>query len=543
MLWVILLIIVVILLSITALTVIWLCFRAITPEGENPPKWGELRPLKRLFQRRFFIFRMAAAVVLAGLMTIPISFIKDLVDERYVRGSEVISEISGLWGGVQTFAGPVISVPFTVRSAESEQIPLTEAELSIERSRGGDRVSREVIRTVESLHEALVLPEYLAIEGKVSTEMRSRGIYSTRVYTAELAVSGNFLKPDLSGLSPHITDIHWDKAVAAVGISGTRAIRDISGLEIAGQTLKFLPGSSGNDALPTGFSSQCDLSSIPDGEPVPFEFRVSVGGANSLFLTPVGTFSRFRIESEWPHPNFTGAGLPTSRDISPEGFAAVWEIPNLVRNYPQVSGMESWAERSVSDYDWDYGVRDLARGNGGYYLGEYVAGVEFFEPVFHYSLLLRSTKYAALFILMTFLALAILENFLVERSEVRLNMVQYGVIGLGLALFYLTLLAVSEHLGFGRAYLLSAAINVAMTGGYVLGALKLRKPAALTALVQGLLYALLFFILRMEDYALLAGSVLLLLATASLMFTTRNINHPQKPGPTDAPDATLDMEF
>jgi inner membrane protein len=79
-------------------------------------------------------------------------------------------------------------------------------------------------------------------------------------------------------------------------------------------------------------------------------------------------------------------------------------------------------------------------------------------------------------------------------------------------------------------------ITIVMTGGYVLGALRLRKPAALTALARGLLYALMFFIPRMEDYALLAGSVLLLIATASLMFATRNINQPQNPGYSDSPD-------
>ncbi|MDR2780726.1 MAG: cell envelope integrity protein CreD [Synergistaceae bacterium] len=519
--------------SAAALTILWLCFRATTPESETPPKWGDLRPLKKMSGRRFFLFRIAAAAVLAGLMTIPMTFIYDLVNERYDRSLQVTSEISNLWGGAQTLAGPVISVPLTVRSMESEQIPLSETELSAERSRGGDRVSREIIKIVERQETALVFPDDLVVEGEVSTELRSRAIYSTRVYTAKLDVSGKFQKPNLTGLMPNITEIHWDKAVAAVGITSAKAIRDISDFEIAGQTLKFLPGDAGNKALSSGFSSQCDLSSIPEGEFLPFEFRVSVGGADRLFLTPVGASSSFRLKSEYPHPAFTGSGLPTSHDITPEGFTAVWDIPNLVRNYPQVSDMSSWEERSVPSYGNDYDVR-YANYGGEYNLVEYVAGVEFFEPIFHYSLLSRGTKYAVLFILMTFLSLVIFENFLVKRDGVRLNIVQYCVIGLGLALFYLTLLAVSEHMSFGWAYLISAAINIAMTGGYVLGALKLRKPAAMTALAQGLLYALLFFILNMEDYALLAGSALLLIATAALMFTTRNINQPQNTSPPSA---------
>jgi inner membrane protein len=537
---IILTLIAIVMLSVTALTVLWLCFRAITPEGETPPRWGDVRPLKRLSSRGFFIFRMIAAAMLAGLMTLPMAFISDLVDERLQRSIEVISEITGLWGGVQIFSGPVISVPYTVRSIETEQIPLSEAELSAERSMGSDRVSRDVIKTVESRHTALILPEALVIEGDISTELRSRSIYSTRVYTANLSVSGKFLKPDLTGQRRNISEIHWDKAVAAVSMSSTKAIRDITGLEIAGQTLKFLPGNAGNKAFSTGFSGECDLSAIAEGESLPFKFQVSVGGAGSLFLTPVGVSNRFCLESAWPHPNFTGSGLPASHDITPKGFSAVWEIPNLVRNYPQVSDMDYWVDyyTGASGYSDGYETPPEDYDSSKYALREYVAGIEFFEPVSHYSLLSRGVKYAALFILLTFLALAIFENFLTQMSGVRLNIVQYCVIGMGLALFYLTLLAVSEHLSFGRAYLLSAAINIAMTGGYVLGALKLLKPAAFTVLAQGLLYAMLFFILRMEDYALLAGSALLLLATAALMFTTRNINQPQNRGLVDVSDGT-----
>ena len=91
--WVVLSLIAIVLLSLTALTALWLCFKAMTPEGGNPPRWGDLRPLKRLSYRRFFIFRMAAAAVLAVLMTIPMAYINDLVDERYARSSHVISEI------------------------------------------------------------------------------------------------------------------------------------------------------------------------------------------------------------------------------------------------------------------------------------------------------------------------------------------------------------------------------------------------------------------------------------------------------------------
>jgi inner membrane protein len=471
---------------------------------------------------------MLAVAVLAGLMVIPTDFVYDLTQERFNRYSGVIREISSTWGTPQTFTGPVMSVPYTVRYVVSESVPLTAAELAAEQARGSDRTTKEAYRTVESDHVALILPEELSIDGKVATELRSRSIYSTRVYTADMAVSGFFAKPDLSGLRQHIAEIRWDQVEIAVGLSSTKAIRNISDLNFAGEKLAFLPGTGGIKVLPTGFSSRGDISRFKDGERVEFSFQVSAGGSGRLFLTPVGVTNKFQLASEWPHPNFTGSGLPSSREITPQGFSAEWDIPNLVRNYPQADDLDAWAPVAPPD-DFDDRWSEAPAGYAGHNMTEYVAGVEFFEPVFHYSLLIRASKYAVLFIALTFLGVAIFENYSRRRDKTGLSMVQYCVIGFGLSMFYLTLLALSEHIGFTRAYLLAAAINVAMTAGYVSSALKSRRPAALTAGVQGLLYILLFFILRMEDYALLAGSAVLLIAVAALMAVTRNMGRPEGP--------------
>jgi inner membrane protein len=415
-------------------------------------------------------------------------------------------------------------------------VPLTAAELAFEQTRSSDRTTKEVIRTVESSHTALILPEDLSIDARVATELRSRGIYSTRVYIADMAFSGFFEKPDLTGLRQHIAEIRWGEAEMAIGISSTKAIRGISELSLAGEKLKFLPGTGGLSVLPAGFSGHCDISQFESGEPIEFSFQVSAGGSESLFMAPVGGMNRFRVSSEWPHPNFTGSGLPSFREITAHGFSAEWDIPNLVRNYPQTADMEGWAP--VARPRAEYGYYDENDGPpAGYSFTEYLAGVEFFEPVFHYSLLIRAAKYAALFITLTFLGVAIFENYSSAKGKAKLGMVQYCVIGLGLSMFYLTLLALSEHTGFTAAYLAAAAVNMFMTAAYIGSALKRRKPALLTAGVQGALYVLLFFILRMEDYALLAGSVMLLAAIAALMAVTRNMSLTETPQPGDHKEA------
>jgi inner membrane protein len=516
-------------LSAVGVTILWFWFKVNTPEDEAAPRWGDLRPLSRMSARSSAILRMVATAILAGLMTIPVSFIDDLTNERYDRYSQAVNGISWTWGASQTLAGPLLSVPYTVRYQLSETVPLSAVELALEQSRSSDRTTKEVLRTVEDSRVAVILPDDLQVEGHVDTELRSRSIYSTLVYTADLTVSGSFSKPDLSGLRPHISEVHWDKATLAVGLSDTKAIRGVSELDIAGQKHKFLPGSGGLKALPTGFSSPVDMSYASDGEPAGFRFDISVGGTTGLFFAPLGVNSRFRLSSSWPHPNFSGSGLPTNREITPKGFTAEWDIPNLVRNYPQLDDMEKWENVNTVENFSQYMTEKNEQ--IGHNLLEYTAGVEFFEPIFHYSLLIRSTKYAVLFIALTFLGVMIFENYSIRLNLARLNIAQYCIIGLGLSLFYLTLLALSEHLGFTPAYLIASAINVVMTSGYVLAALRRAQPAVLTAGVQAILYAMLFFILRMEDYALLAGTALLLLAMAALMIATRNINRPEPEEP------------
>jgi inner membrane protein len=522
------------------ITAWWLWLRATLPEGEPSPKWGDLRPLRKIFEGRSIVVRMIAVAVLAGAMTIPMGFIYDITQERSHRYRSVVSEISSSWGSKQTLIGPVLCVPYTVRYQQTEEIPLTAAEIAFEQSRGSERVTKEVVKNYEESHTALVLPEGLLINGSVSTETRRRSIYSARVYNAVAGISGSFAKHDLTELRSNVTDVHWDKAVLVVGITSTKAIRDIKELKIDEKTYKFLPGTGGISVLPTGFSAQCDLSGINGGEEFDFSFEVSVGGSDGFYMTPVGVSNKFAVASDWPHPNFTGSGLPSRREITPSGFSAEWEVPNLVRNYPQIDDVDTWSaaggvrySRGYSD-SGEYGIEEYDAGGrkndgtaGGHDIKEYVVGVEFFEPVFHYSLLERATKYGLLFIALTFLGVVIFENYYAGRGGAMLSMAQYAVIGAGLALFYLTLLAASEHVGFTTAYIIATAQGVIMTGGYVAAAMRQLRPAALIAVVQSMLYALLFFILRMEDHALLAGTALLVIATIALMAATRNINRPK----------------
>ena len=85
------------------------------------------------------------------------------------------------------------------------------------------------------------------------------------------------------------------------------------------------------------------------------------------------------------------------------------------------------------------------------------------QPVDHYQLNERAAKYALLFIGLTFISFFMFELL----KGLRVHPIQYALVGMGLAIFYLVLLALTEHLGFALAYLIAALASVALNGFYL----------------------------------------------------------------------------
>ena len=496
---------------------IWWLWRKITlPQGAPPPKWTDLSALKAGAGRSSLVVRMVVVALLALLMSAPVNTIYDLIRERTDNYREVVEELSQSWGGQQFLIGPMLTVPYTIKYKVVDQVPLSDAEKARLARKGDHRSTKPVEREVTEERTALILPETLRAEGTLEPELRKRGIYGIRVYTVDLNLSGTFKKPDFTTLDARCAEVHWNKAGLMVSLSNTKAFRGISPLRIGGGEYRFVPGTGHSPVAATGFSTEVDLSA--EDPEMPFEFQMAVGGSQGFFLAPVAVQSTIDLKSSWPHPKYCGDGLPTRREQSEEGFAAVWEVPNLVRNYPQAANLDRFVGQPIDAYSYDPKGDPM-----GGPLSEYMIGVDLFEPVFHYSILTRAVKYAMMFIALTFLSVLIFEVATGRRAGSRLHLAQYGLIGLGLCLFYLVLLAAAEHLPFTRAYLLAAGLNILMIGGYVRAALRSLKPALLVTAILGALYAALFFILRMEEYSLVSGAALLVVAMAALMHVTRNL--------------------
>lgn len=433
--------------------------------------------------------------LLVLLLLIPLGMIQSVVDERHSTYLGVLREIAGLWSGEQVLTGPLLLVPYTEHFQVEKEVE----------TRDGERKTELVWR--QRGRRAVVLPRSLALEGTLEPRHRRRGIYQANVYVNRFRLTGSFdgLPSTLAALSgpEERTEIHWQRAALAIGLTEPKGIVRVDWLSDAAGDLRFAPGTLATDLLPTGLH----VPGVPiAGDRCEFAIEIEIHGSGGFRLAPVGERTRGHLASSWTHPSFYGDVLPDRYEITASGFTADWDLSHLIRAYPQ-----SWIEGAEVD------------------LGEVTTGVRLFQPVDLYARVTRAVKYGLLFVALTFLTLGLIEL----ASGTRLHLLQFLLIGLALALFFLVLIAFAEHLGFALAYLVAAATVVLLNSAYCLAVLPRRRLAVLVAAVLAALYSVLYAILQAEDYALLSGTLLLVAALAATMFFTRRLGSESTPRPAE----------
>lgn len=437
-----------------------------------------------------------AAIALVGLsMSIPLAFVESVVEERDRYYHSVVDDIARLWGRDQVIMGPLLVLPFVEKFVTEEAT----------KNDSGNSETKSKIHYRN--RQAVFLPSELFIDANISEDYRKRAIYESLVYAAKIKVRARFPRPDVASLSAHLHRIEWNKAKIVFGVSDTKSIDAISRLQFDGNDTHLAAGTQLGDHIASGFHA--DISELdPALARHEVELDLDLNGSRGFRFAPFGETTKATIRSSWAHPSFAGNLLPDEHEISAEGFTASWAIPHLARNYPQ-----SW-------------VLDQAKVDPH----ELVAGVDLFEPVYIYSRITRAVKYGLLIVALTYLTFLVFE--LCTGSA--LHIVQYGLIGAALALFYLMLLSLSEHIGFALAYVSATFLSVGLISVYVGTATGSRGRGVFLFALLGALYGLLYALLRMEDYALLVGSIVLASVLALLMYLTRGLTVERLP----APDAT-----
>ena len=109
-------------------------------------------------------------------------------------------------------------------------------------------------------------------------------------------------------------------------------------------------------------------------------------------------------------------------------------------------------------------------------------------------------------------------------SGVRLHVMQYALVGSALAVFFLLLLALSEHVAFAHAYASAAVACVALLTFYLRHPLGTRRRVAAFFGLFASMYGALYVLLRSEDHAMLMGSLLVFALLAVTMVATRSLD-------------------
>ncbi len=429
-----------------------------------------------------FKFFLIAFLIL--LLLIPLLIVAGLVSEREGRSREVMAEVSRTWGGMQQLTGPFIVVPYMVH---------------IE-SKDGDKVLQ-----ITQERRAVFLPEELNIKGDGRSAVLHRSIFDVNVYTASLAIDGSFAVPDIATVDPNATSVRWREAILVLALSDVSGLKEAATLTVNGrEQLPFSPSVGLPGSYMNGMHVRLSGSpSLIDGEaPIKaFSFHADLvfSGSSSLNFAPAARETKVEISSDWPHPSFTGAFLPVDREIKADGFSAKWRVPHLARSVPHAWGLADGGLDRFSNHQF---------------------GVTFYQPVDFYDLVMRAVKYGVLFLAVGFMGVFVLELL----SGKRVHPVQYLFVGIAMIFFYVLLLSLAEHIGFSKAYALASGATGGMLALYVAKALNSPGSGFIMAGLFALLYGFLYFILQLEDYALLAGALLGFAALTAVMFATLHID-------------------
>lgn len=416
------------------------------------------------------------------LMMIPVGMLMDVVQERSGYRQSVVGKVSESTSRAQRILGPVIVIPYTLREEKKNE----KGEIKIETTR----------------YQRFVLPESLVVNGKPNVEIRKLGIYQTQVYQGTLDFQVKFAQPDLADLQ--YSNITVGQPFLVVSLSDSRGIKSISVLNGIQQQAKFEPGTLVS-GLSQGIHAPLALASLQK-EGLTADFTLNLAGTSSLSLVPVGRSSELLLQSNWPHPNFLGNFLPDERKVTDRGFSARWR--------------STWFANNInSSFMYDNGIMEEHK------LPAFTTSL--IEPVDHYQLTERAVKYAVLFLGLTFMAFFLFETL----TGLRVHPIQYLLVGAALVLFYLILLAFSEHLGFDVAYLLASVACSGLIAFYLSAVLRGIRRGMLFAASLLLLYGILYMLLQSEDNALVLGSALLFGVLAGIMLLTRKLDWYQVAAP------------
>ncbi len=416
------------------------------------------------------------------LLSIPLMMVRDVIHERSAHRAIAATEVARAHAGAQDLVGPVLYVPYTETFLRT--VPVGDTGLTRQ-----ERATRE--------RAAIRFPVQMDTQARLSTETRWRGIFPITVYTSHHESAGHFVWSDPAPEEPG-GQIALGQPRLLLGVSDLRGLLSAPQLTVDGHALAVGPVASAQH-MPLPLGAPIDPARLRHGQALPFTLQLDLAGTGRIGWVPLADENRVHLQSGWPHPSFGGDFLPRSRRVGPEGFEARWSVTSL-----SARAQQQFLQQAQDKAPPTFEGFSVALG----------------EPVDVYRMTERATKYAMMFIVLTFAAFFVLE--MVRRW--RIHPMQYLMIGAALVLFFLLLLSLSEHLDFRWAYLAASLACIGLLAHYLRHVLGGWRPGLLMSGLLVALYGVLYGILVSEDNALMMGSLLLFGVLAAIMVATRRVD-------------------
>lgn len=436
--------------------------------------------------QKVLIYKFLTIGGLVLLLLVPLSMIGGIIDGRQSHRATAVNDIAESWTGSQKVTGAVLVAPYKEKITK---------EIDIYEDGRKQTVQKEQILQ----RYKYILPETVTINGDIKTEERYRGIYKVPVYTADMKLEGMFHVEKFLGIKENLENITWQPPYIVFGVQDIRGINQSVKLNVNNKHIELRPGTRTSfipqgihGTLNLGYSKAVDLN---------FDVALELQGMEKLSFLPTGKSTKVTLTSPWPHPRFEGRFLPKTREVSGEGFSASWETSFFSSNMLQ--HLESCIQHNQCNNFQNNAF-----------------GVSLHQGVDIYLQAERSVKYALLFVGLTFVAFFLFEIL----KGLRIHAVQYGLVGVALALFYLLLISLSEHMAFGLSYIIASVACVSLISFYVSFVLRSTTRGMIFAGTLTGLYSALYMLIRSEDYALLMGSGLLFGVLTFIMVITRDID-------------------
>ncbi|MFB2587755.1 cell envelope integrity protein CreD [Acinetobacter sp. c1-l78] len=430
--------------------------------------------------------KLAILCVLLIAMMMALSFVRYLVNERQSYQNNVVEQIEQNQIGSQAMMSPFIMAPYK---------PYVACDNMKETTTSTPQTSSVINCSQDEYRITPMQQNDWNADFEVKNDQYQRGIYRATNFITHITGKGQFNTPASNPNNP-------SELTAAKMILPIKDLRGLSQkimMTINGQKYAF----STSKAYPE-LGLELDLGNIPLQSVNQFEIDIQLEGLKQFNFFGDENTQSFNAQGNWQNVKYLGSSLPKTNNSDTQHFNAKW------------SNFASYTLLSNTDVNQclkNAHCTLLDDNNNG-------LAMEFLDPKNIYQQTDRAIKYGWFITLITFACFFLFE---VVKS-LRIHPIQYLLVGVAQAVFFMLLLSVSEQLNYMLAYWIASVACISLISWYLIYVLKRWQDATIFALLLSSLYGVMYVLLQSSGMTLIFGSVLAFMMVAVAMFVTRNID-------------------